>query len=185
MKQNLKYPIKYAVLELKENGGFIAGYEEITRGFVVSKCYIVESSVKYLSNGESKLSHKVVFPFRDLYNFKVGLHYGKQDLGEPVVPKYDANNNPYPCNVVSDVFDNYEEAYELATQKNDKLHSNLILEISLLDSKWKEKYSELEKRFYKELSICKNFEELISIQTNDMEITRTEKQIQLIKKKIK
>ena len=70
MNKELNYPVKYAVLELKEVGGYSQGWEDITKGFIASKCFVVESKVKYLSDGSSKVSHKVVFPHKDYKTFK-------------------------------------------------------------------------------------------------------------------
>ena len=49
----MKYPIKYAILELKVDGGPIHGYEEITKGFIVSKCFVLAEGLKYTSVGKT------------------------------------------------------------------------------------------------------------------------------------
>ena len=51
MSRELNYPIKYAVLELKEKGGYLVGYKGITQGFIVSKCYVIRSNRAYNSDG--------------------------------------------------------------------------------------------------------------------------------------
>ena len=35
------FPIKYAVEELKVDGGYVYDYNDITKGFIVSKCYVL------------------------------------------------------------------------------------------------------------------------------------------------
>ena len=54
MYKDNNFPIKYAILELKEKGGYITNYEYIVRGYIVSKCWVVESSIKYFSDGDSE-----------------------------------------------------------------------------------------------------------------------------------
>lgn len=93
MSSKNKYPIKYAVLELKESGGWPVGYKDIIRGNIVSKCYVVESSIRY---GDSKIFHKVVFLFSSLETLKQSLHNQSQYIGEKAIPSYDANGDPYP-----------------------------------------------------------------------------------------
>ena len=42
MSRENNFPIKYAVLELKEEGGYITNYKDIVRGYIVSKCWVAE-----------------------------------------------------------------------------------------------------------------------------------------------
>ena len=87
MNKEINYPIKYAVLELKERGGWSVGYKDITQGFIVSKCYVIESSIIYNADGSYKTIHRVVFPFSDIAAFKDSLAYGKQYIGKPEIPR--------------------------------------------------------------------------------------------------
>lgn len=61
MNEDLRFPIKYAVLELKSPGGYSTNYEDVTEGFIVSKCYVVGCEVKYFPTGEAKVTYKVYF----------------------------------------------------------------------------------------------------------------------------
>ena len=63
MKEKVNFPIKYAVLELTQSGGWMVDYKDITKGFIVSKCYVIEDNIIYDSDGNSKIVHKVFFPF--------------------------------------------------------------------------------------------------------------------------
>ena len=147
MRNELEYPIKYAVLELKEQGGFLAGYEDITQGFIVSKCYVVGSEIKYYSNGKYDITYKVVFPFKNISSFKLSLNRGTSYDCYETIPLYDASGDPYPIDIVTSLFDNYEEAKEISLLKNEKMEENLILKISLLDENWKEKYEKLKQDY--------------------------------------
>lgn len=99
----INYPIKYAILELKKTGGWADRYETITQGFIVSKCYVVESSITYHFNGNNKIAHKVVFPFENLLCLEESLMNGKQNIGEPNISSYDACNRPSLINIVKTI----------------------------------------------------------------------------------
>ena len=169
--KNLNYPVKYSVLELKENGGFMNHYDEIVRGYIVSKCYLVESSTKYYVNGESEQVYKVVFPYTNLEKFKSKMSYSNSDLGEPTYPRYDNNGNVCNYQVVEDLYDSYEQASAIAKYKNGKLHSRFFSMISILDSDWKGKLDTFERDFCEELAICDAFEKVIEKNTDNMEVS--------------
>lgn len=42
------YPIKYAVERLTIGGGYKNGYEDVTEGYIVSKCYVADTKSKLL-----------------------------------------------------------------------------------------------------------------------------------------
>lgn len=173
MSDENNYPIKYAVLELTEEGGYPVNYKDIVRGYIVSKCYVVESSIKYFYNGDSKIFHKVVFPFKSLKTLKLSLRNQNQYNGEKVTPKYDYNNEPYPVNIVSDLFDTYEDAKVQAQSQNEKLKHQIVSKIpySVSDPKFKPTLAEYEKDYIEQLAICQLFEKLALSNTEDMNIT--------------
>lgn len=188
MSEEKKYPIKFAVLELKKHGGWIVGYNDITLGYIVSKCYVVESSIKYLPSGDTKISHKVVFPFKDINIEKLKLDLQKEQqyyIGEKITPCYDTWGNSYPVDIVSNIFESYEEAKQEAEIKNKEIMKNLILEVSSQNSilKFKEEYENLKKQFTEQLTICQAFEQLVTIETADMDVS-SEISIKLNKKKL-
>ena len=94
---------------------------------------------------------------------------------------YDANGCVYPYDIVFELFDDYNEANELAMQFNKKLRSNLISNLSILDKDFDEKYQKVKKDFNKELIICKKIEEQILINTENMQITKSDNQSELPK----
>lgn len=171
MNKEMNYPIKYAVLELKSRGGWSVGYEDITQGFIVSKCYVVESNIVYHSDGTNKLTHKVVFPFEDISCLQNSLMNGIQNIGEENIPSYDACNRPYPVNVVSNLFDSYEEAKIEAEQKNEEYRHNLILKVSMSNSNWNEKFEILKLEFEQRLELCYLFERLVLEATENMKLS--------------
>ena len=177
MNKEINYPIKYAVLELKEDGGYTFGYKEITQGFIVSKCYVIESSIIYDSDGNNKIIHKVVFPYKDIESFKTSLEKGKQNIGNEEIPRHDACGRVYPISIVTDLYDTYEIAKEAAKEKNEEHKCNLMLKTpapiytksSNVD--WIEQYEYLKQEFEKNLELCNLFEKLVLTATKDMNVS--------------
>ena len=174
MNKEINYPIKYAVLELKERGGYLVGYEDITQGFIASKCYVVQSSIDYYKDGTNRVSHKVVFPFNDISEFKISLKYGNPRIGEENIPHYDACNNPYPINIVTELFDTYEEAKNIAILKNEEYKHNIISKtIKPLNLSWGRHIELLEQEFEQTLELCKLYEQKVLEATEDMLISES------------
>ena len=171
MSKEINYPIKYAVLELKKRGGWSVGYEDITQGFIVSKCYVVESNIIYHSDGKNEVTHKVIFPFKDISCLEVSLMNSSQNIGEENIPSYDACNRPYPINIVTDLFDSYEKAKIIAERKNEECRHGLILKVAIGNPNWKEKFEVLKQEFEQRLELCNLFERLILEATEDMNIS--------------
>ena len=190
MNKEINYPIKYAVLELKEKGGYLVGYEDITQGFIASKCYVVESNIIYNSDGSNKVIHKVVFPFQDIECFKISLRNSRQNIGNPEVPRYDACGRIYPINIVTDLFDSYESAKVAAIERNEEYIRNSLSKIpapspaTLPIVNWQKYYEESKQKFENGLEICNLFEQLILTATEDMDISEeviTDKQKTFVK----
>ena len=178
MTKEINYPIKYAVLELKERGGWSAGYEDITQGFIVSKCYVVESNVVYHSDGTNTINHVVVFPFKDISAFKNSIGNVRQNIGVENIPHYDVCDRPYPVNIVSDLFDSYESAKALAAQKNEEYKKDMFLRVpiargeTLSSLNWNERFDFLKKEFENNLELCNLFEQLVLAATDNMCISQ-------------
>lgn len=183
-ENKLNYPIKYAVLTLKEKGNFSEGYKDIIRGNIVSKCFIVETSIKYNSDGTSEVFHKVVFPFKSLEVLKSTLMDKSEYIGVKKIPKYDANNNPCPVDIVYELFETFEEAKIKAREENDKMRRLLELKINISSPDCKKQLINYEQEFDKEISICELFEKISLENTKDMIITSQkdeDKKLKLIK----
>jgi len=171
MSKEINYPIKYAVLELKKRGGWSVGYEDITQGFIVSKCYVVESNITYHFDGTSSLTHKVVFPFEDISCLEVSLVNGSLNIGEKNIPSYNASNRHPQTQVVTSLFDSYEKAKIIAERKNEECRHGLILKVAIGNPNWKEKFEVLKQEFEQRLELCNLFERLILEATEDMNIS--------------
>ena len=176
MKKENNYPIAYAVLELKEKGGYIDSYADITQGFIASKCYVLESSVVYNSDGSCKFVHKVVFPYNDIKGFKAAIKNGSHNIGDKEEVKYDAYGNAFPVSIVTELYDSFEVAKLAAKVENDKYLLDLFLnrpapkgEVS--SKVLNESFKHLQKEFKKGLEICNLYEEFIKVATEDMIIT--------------
>lgn len=183
MNKELNYPVKYAVLELKEVGGYSQGWEDITMGFIASKCFVVESKVKYLSDGSSIVSHKVVFPHKDYKTFKVSLSVRNSiQVEDRITPQYNAISEPYPVNIVTDLFDTYEEAKEDAEAKNKELYHSIIRH---LDVKYLVKnLDRINKEYVSEMELCNLFEKASLEETEDM-VVSYDREIDTTIKKLK
>ena len=162
--RKLDYPIKYAVLEVKENGEFIDSYDTLVKGYIVSKCYVLRSTLDYLDNGNITIKHDVVFPYKDITYFKYSSPYG--GLGYRNIPLYDLSGEPYPVNTVYDLFDSYEEAKELANLKNKELLDKILS----LDGLTDEAIELIGEDYSKNLEECNEFESAILKETEDMEL---------------
>ena len=176
MEKELNYPIKYAVQELTIKGGWSQNYEEITLGFIVSKCYVINQNIKYLPNGTFETIYKVVFPYKDIDSFRYSLsghhHYNE----EPSIPKYNYYGECTNANKVSETFDTYEEASlnaEIFNQeKRKKIYFCNI-----------EAYKELVEKHNKDLKICKQFEQITLEKTTNIPITKDDISVKKLTRK--
>ncbi len=169
------YPIKYAVLEVQEKGGWAVGYEDVTKGFIASKCFVVETKVVYGKDGKSKVINKVVFPYEDYSFFEHSLSRGIKNLGIMNSINYDANNNPYPSHIVNELYETFDEAKEKANKCNEDYKVNLINRVSFSEPSWQYQYELLKNDFDKTSSLCNLFEQLIESKTRLLEISKEEK----------
>ena len=162
------YPIKYAVLILKKKGGYYNHYQDVTLGCIVSKCYVIESSVKYYKDGSNKIENKVYFPYNDISFF--------ESSGLSVEPNkfiLDCNSYPYDCEIVDSLFDTYEDAKEYCEEKNEEMKNHLFtrLNYSSKNKNFIKEYNALLEEYEKDIELCRRYEEFISMNTSDLEIT--------------
>lgn len=158
-KNNLKYPIKYAVMSIKEQIGLTPGLNELYGRYsivanIVSKCYVISEKKEYLKDGRIEFSYEVVFPY--------DIHY---DRLKKKLPEYDCD---YRCSnsvIVNHIFNNFEEAQALADSKNIDILANNSLFLS--GDKFKaqlENHNETIDRY-------KKMGEIIENETANLEIT--------------
>lgn len=165
----MSYPVKYAILEVKES----QRYEKITLGFIVSKCYLLSSTIKYLEDGTSKTSHIVFFPYNNIREFK----YSNLDSIKPDKIRVDYYGTPWAVDEVSQLFDTFEEAKESAIKMNNDFRKNIIynrVAIKPIASYTDNYYDELVKEADADLEACMKYEEFIALRTSDMVITKDE-----------
>lgn len=172
MEVGKHYPIKYAVLELTEPGGWLNHYEDITRGYIASKCYVLESTIKYSMNGVNHISHKVIFPYTDIQAFKLSLQNGTPDIGRSQL-HYNLASKP---RIVHGLFDNYNDAKRNANYENEHLKQRILSDISypITSPKFKQLSIQEKKKLLEEQTICNYFEQLIELETQELEVTPKE-----------
>lgn len=162
MTDKLNFPVKYAALELKIQGNYYTNYEDITVGFIVSKCYVVNEKIKHYKTGISEKSYEVVFPYKDIYNFKNNSS-GDYQHHKRQYADYNFNGECINSDTVSEVFNTYEEALELARKENYNNKKRLMLYVNS-----KEEYQKTLKKFQEDLIICQKYEQFIFEKTTDM-----------------
>lgn len=172
------YPIKYAVLELKADGGIAHDYEDITKGFVVSKCHILEDRLIYLYNGATYQKIVVSFPYDNFEYFMIWFHQNSHKYSSYIYDLYknyfESKHDPsrehlrdgYPLHIVSELFNTYEEAKELADHKNGQLKGEI------LKNTGRSAYEKLLKDFDETMLMCGEYEKYIFANTNDMIIDK-------------
>ena len=168
MSEVLNYPIKYALLKLKK--------EDKELGYIVSKCYILESFEKYNKNGESKIGFNVVFPYSKIKSITDKVLSFDENR---IIPS-DTDNNS--IDVVDILYDDFYEAKKHAYLKNKELlNMTITSNVSFSKDDWKEQVLKIKKNFNNNISLCKEFENFITDNTMDMNITQNDfKQLKLI-----
>lgn len=152
MKYN--YPVKYAAMPIIEQIGWSHGLHELERNYdvvcyIVSKCYLLSDKTKYKENGRSVKEYEVMFPYQRVKNY----------TWERVIPEFGPTNHAYNSDFVEEVFDNYEDALEIVTQKNKELCDKTWICLS---------YTNI-KEFNDKLSRYKMLEQQILTNTSDLD----------------
>lgn len=160
--------IKYAVQELSiEKYDYYADdYIKETKGFIVSKCYVLEDRICY---SESGTTHKYAVSFRydNFESFMAYCNRFKLVYGDNCYKYYVGYISNHPKTyVVDELFDSYEEAKIIAEAKNSNLKWENISNTS------SNAYDELSKSIDNTLSICAEYEKFIFANTVDMEVTK-------------
>lgn len=179
------FPIRYAVLKLTEPGGYLNNYTDIVWGYIVSKCYVMEQVVRYLTNGNKEIFYKVVFPFKSLETLRLSCFKGSKDLGERQVPHYDVDGEVYPIDIVTHLFTSYDDAKMKALEENEKMRQQIVSKIPLRPIGLNVKHNLVDymAEFNEKLEFCYLFEKLALENTLDMQIKSDSevKVLQLIK----
>ena len=170
----MDYPIKYAVEELKVDGGINYEYEDITKGFIVSKCYVLEDRLIYLPNGETCQKFVVSFPYDQ---FEYFTRWFRQNSYKYMSYIYDLYKNyienkhdpsrehlrdGHPLHFVCELFDDFLEAKEMVDHKNNQLKGEILANTG------RKAYEKLLKEFDDTMTMCGEYEKFIFANTSDM-----------------
>ncbi len=155
MKEQINYPVKYSVQEVSYTN---SNGKNIIMGYIISKCFIINSN---------KLNEKyrVIFPFNDINRYKTGL-------SKMIIPTYDTDSKFfkfYKIAIVDNIYDTYKDALQ---EKNEKNESLLIDLNSLKNSYIFSDYYRLKYEYIDNITACNIYEELINIDTEELEISK-------------
>ena len=141
MKNELNYPIKYAVLGIKEQEDEIVAY-------IAEKVYVKNEKVEYFKDGTSKKKYQVVFPFKNRKDYKTG----------GVTPEFTHYNQCYNSDIIDDLYDSYEEAKSISSTLNKKLREDSLVGIDRTIKGWPEKIMSKQRIFDQKLAIYEDLE---------------------------
>lgn len=168
MENELNYPVKYAVLELKVKGDWKNDYKDRTIGFIASKCRIVSQNIRYFQDGTSKLSYQVVFPYKNIEEYKNRISRNLPFDEIEKLPNFGSYDNCLNATVVSEIYDTYDEASDVADNKNSDMRH---FAGAFVYPTWQVKREEKIKEFDTNIAICKSFEHDIIEATSSMQVT--------------
>lgn len=170
VKKELKYPIKYAIMPIKEQTGWYPGLNELEREYgvvvnIVSKCYVIGEEKEYLGDGTFQIQYEVVFPF-----FKKDKIYF--DGCEPVIPKYNFYSQCTNSVFVNQLFNSFDEAQVVANQANEEILYHTI-GILPYNEDFQKNVKVAKEKHQETLDKYKKIEETMEQETRDMKITKT------------
>ena len=160
MKNN--YPIKYAVIPMIEQVGWLDGINELERNYetvyyIVSKCYVVGEDKKYNIDGTTTTRYQVVCPYgKDKYQ-----NWRREE------PTYNLVHGGCTNGIMTDaLFDNFAEAKAVKEQKNKNLLIQKFKYMSV--DTYKEKHQEIEDEFNRTVNYYDELESKIEYCTEDL-----------------
>lgn len=166
MSEELKYPIRYAIMPIiEETNNEIIFY-------MVSKCYVISEKKEYLKDGKCKITYEIVFPYFEKMNFpnyienldyfyEVNLDLFKNM--KRIFPEYNIYKQCSNSTIISQLFSSLDDALYVANKMNEEKNSNKRGCIRL-DEYYDRNCEKLEKKF----SVCKEIEQIIANHTADM-----------------
>ena len=173
MKYN--YPIKYAIMPIYEQVGWMSGLHELERnydvvGYIVSKCYVVSKKVSYLEDGSEKREFEVVFPYQK-------TDYTRIHDFNRVYPEFNYNGNCVNSNIVGELYDDFDDAKEVVEKLNIDILSYNLEMISFRD---KERRENIKKEHEERMTRFKFLESRIEEETITMKVNNEPKEQSLI-----
>ncbi len=106
-KENM-FPIKYAIMPVTN---FAIG-DMLVIGYVVSKVFVVMAQHRYLPTGV-KSSYSIVFPVKG--------YKSSQVMSGIRTPEFDTNGTCTNADVSYELFDTFDEAKKVCTERNNTL----------------------------------------------------------------
>ena len=168
MEEDLKYPVKYAIMPIYEQVGFIHGLNELEKDYdvvcnIAMKCYVISEKKRYFSDGHNEIKYEVVFLYTPSYNNYL--------LFNASVPEYNLYLNEC-CNslVVDNLFDDYKLAHKKAQKLNDAILTNKLLKV-YFNSNYKEKLAIIEKEHNETLDKYEKIANDIEMQTSNIRVS--------------
>ena len=160
MKNN--YPIKYAVIPMIEQVGWLHGMNELEREYgtvcyIVSKCYLVEESKKYKADGSVRVKYHVVCPYQydEFYEWK------------RVEPTFNIMHGQCTNDIVVDeVYDSLEDARVSKDEKNQEIFQKLFKYMPY--EVYKKRFKEVESKFNNTLAYYNQLETMIKNNVQDL-----------------
>lgn len=173
MKNN--YPIKYALMPIEEQTGWIHGLNELEPdrnviAYIASKCYKISDKTEYYQTGIEKKSYEVVFP------------YEREDYGVwvRVEPSFNLmHGSCINCITVDKVFDSYEDAHQEACKKNHKLALKSYGYLPC-DFNFSECIRQFKEEYEEKLTIYQDLEQKIEQNTKDLVVAENKKEQNII-----
>jgi len=166
----INYPVKYALMPIVEQVGWSHGLHELERDYdvvyyIVSKCYLINDLTKYKEDGSSVREYEVVFPYQP----------SEFNSWKREIPSYNLmHGGCINSNKVDRLYDTYEEALKCVKGKNESLCEktwvSLPITKDILD-RIQEKKDEFNSKAEEYLAL----QELISLNTLDMEVSHNER----------
>lgn len=125
MEKEIKYPIKYAIMPIEEQTGWIPGiYESTPRYSIVAniavKCYVVSEKMRYFADDSSQTEYEVVFLY-DRENCENDF--------VPTEPLFGISGSCTNSLTVHKVFGDFEEAKTAAHEKNKQLLNKILCDL--------------------------------------------------------
>lgn len=157
MKEITKNPVKFAVLTLKETDD--RTNKTVTRGKIVSKCYLLETKERCYPNGQVDTTYVVNFPFDDIKTYEETMFTLKPNIG---IATFDKQTE------VDNVYDTYEEAKAELDKSIACSEKMAYLRIKLSEKDWKETIKRVDRALRVSKAICSSYETRVLDATKDM-----------------
>lgn len=173
MKNN--YPIKYTLIPIYEQVGWVHGLNELEREYdivcyIVSKCYLIDEVKKYHQDGSEEISYSVVFPYQRYDSYDT---YHIEEPSFNLISGYCTNSTK-----VKEIFNSIEEARNAKKRKNNELLNKKMVYLSFDNYEAKEK--ETNSQFNQKLKYYNKLEELIEKQTSYLKVNNLNKEQRII-----